>query len=252
MIDVKTLQEWLKARYGFTGHLDGRYGPQTQAAVSQALGQSNWSPARQRVAAEQLVFQASGLYNDVIDGIAGPNTLSARARWIEMSRDYPDQFPPSVQPIETWPRQRDVPTFFGTMGENLHPVVVPWPIFYSGKSIKRNEIAMHKRVVKSALRVFEKVHKAYGDKEIKRLGLDQYSGCFNIRKMRGGSSWSMHSWAIAVDWDSQNNQFTWDHTRASFARAEYETWWQAWEAEGWLSLGRARDFDWMHVQAARL
>lgn len=26
-----------------------------------------------------------------------------------------------------------------------------------------------------------------------------WDGCFNIRKVRGGSSWSLHSWGIAVD-----------------------------------------------------
>lgn len=26
-----------------------------------------------------------------------------------------------------------------------------------------------------------------------------WDGCFNIRLMRGGSSWSLHSWAIAID-----------------------------------------------------
>ena len=31
-----------------------------------------------------------------------------------------------------------------------------------------------------------------------------------------------------------------------------ERWWALWEEEGFVSLGRAGDFDWMHVQAARL
>jgi len=31
-----------------------------------------------------------------------------------------------------------------------------------------------------------------------------------------------------------------------------EAFWKAWEEEGWLSLGRSRNFDWMHVQACRL
>ena len=40
--------------------------------------------------------------------------------------------------------------------------------------------------------------------------------------------------------------------KATFAKPEYERWWQCWEEEGWLSLGRTRNFDWMHVQAAKL
>ena len=43
-----------------------------------------------------------------------------------------------------------------------------------------------------------------------------------------------------------------DSTEAEFAKPEYDKWWECWEDEGWTSLGRTRDFDWMHVQAAHL
>ena len=33
---------------------------------------------------------------------------------------------------------------------------------------------------------------------------------------------------------------------------EYDAWWRCWESEGWVSLGRLRNFDWMHIQAAKL
>jgi hypothetical protein len=36
------------------------------------------------------------------------------------------------------------------------------------------------------------------------------------------------------------------------AQPEYAPFLDLWEAEGFVSLGRARNFDWMHVQAARL
>jgi hypothetical protein len=62
----------------------------------------------------------------------------------------------------------------------------------------------------------------------------------------------MHSWGIAFDFDPDRNQLKWDHTRASFARPEYEKWFYLWEEEGAVSLGRARDYDWMHIQFARL
>ncbi|MCA1748660.1 MAG: M15 family metallopeptidase [Sphingomonadales bacterium] len=70
--------------------------------------------------------------------------------------------------------------------------------------------------------------------------------------MRGGSSWSMHSWGIAIDFDPANNQLRWGRDRARMAKPAYAPFLNAWESEGWISLGRERNFDWMHVQAARL
>jgi hypothetical protein len=70
--------------------------------------------------------------------------------------------------------------------------------------------------------------------------------------MRGGNSYSMHSWGIAIDFDPERNRLNWNSGEARLAKPDCIPFWQAWEAEGWVSLGRTRDFDWMHVQAARL
>jgi hypothetical protein len=70
--------------------------------------------------------------------------------------------------------------------------------------------------------------------------------------MRGGSAWSTHAWGIAIDWNPSSNKLKWGREQATLARPEYDAWWDIWEEEGWLSLGRARNYDWMHVQAARL
>jgi len=35
--------------------------------------------------------------------------------------------------------------------------------------------------------------------------LKTYNGCFNIRRKRGGSKWSTHSWAIAIDLNAKWN-----------------------------------------------
>ena len=85
-----------------------------------------------------------------------------------------------------------------------------------------------------------------------KLRLDRWGGCLNVRKMRGGSSWSMHAWGIAIDFDPDRNQLKWGRDRAVFARPDYDAWWRCWEDEGWTSLGRTKNYDWMHVQAARL
>ena len=111
---------------------------------------------------------------------------------------------------------------------------------------------MHAKVADSVGDVFERVHAHYGSAELKRLRLDLYGGCFFARKKRGGSTWSTHAWAVALDWDPERNQLKWGRDRASLDHSNYDFWWRAWEAEGWVSLGRTRNFDWMHVQAARV
>jgi hypothetical protein len=112
--------------------------------------------------------------------------------------------------------------------------------------------SIHAKAHDSAARVFDKIWNHYGEEGIREIGVDLFGGCYNCRKMKGGTSWSMHSWAIAIDFDPARNKLKWNHLHARLAKPDAEKFWQFWEEEGWLSLGRARDFDWMHVQAARL
>jgi hypothetical protein len=37
--------------------------------------------------------------------------------------------------------------------------------------------------------------------------LQTYDGCFNIRRMKGGGSMSVHSWGLAVDFNAADNPF---------------------------------------------
>jgi len=87
---------------------------------------------------------------------------------------------------------------------------------------------------------------------VRQLGLDLYGGGYALRDKRGGSTPATHAWGIAFDFDPGHNQLKWSDARARFARPDYAAWWQCWEAEGWVSLGRTRNYDWMHVQAARV
>ncbi len=86
--------------------------------------------------------------------------------------------------------------------------------------------------------------------ERRHLGIDVFGGSLNVRKMRGGESYSMHSWGIAIDFDPERNALGWNQSKARLAAADAADFWKIWEGEGWVSMGRARDFDWMQVQAA--
>jgi len=113
-------------------------------------------------------------------------------------------------------------------------------------------ITLHAKVIESAGRAFEAIASAYGPVKRAELGLDLFGGSLNVRRMRGGSAWSMHAWGIAIDFDPERNQLNWGRGKARLAQPDADAFWAAWEREGWVSLGRARNFDWMHVQAARL
>jgi hypothetical protein len=91
-----------------------------------------------------------------------------------------------------------------------------------------------------------------GGIDISKLNLDLFGGCVNVRRMRGGSAWSIHSWGAAIDVDPDNNQLKWGKDKAEFAKKEYNAFWDIVEDEGWVSLGRVKNYDWMHYQAALL
>jgi hypothetical protein len=127
----------------------------------------------------------------------------------------------------------------------------PWKLVAAwDASLDLTNIKCHGKVADSLRTVLEAVHAHYGEAELKRLRLDRFGGCYACRAKRGSDEWSTHAWAIALDWDPDRNQLRWGRDRASLAQPEYDAWWLIWEREGWYSLGRRKNYDWMHVQAA--
>jgi hypothetical protein len=57
----------------------------------------------------------------------------------------------------------------------------------------------HRLVADKFVAVFNDLLSHYGMAKLKELGIDLFGGCFNFRKMRGGTEWSTHSWGIAID-----------------------------------------------------
>jgi hypothetical protein len=255
------------------GPLDGQLGPQTEAALGLALAarRGELAPAhagailggsrRRKVTAYvQLLARDAGIESGPVDGFWGPQTdfafgeLEHLEQFGELPhpwRDFPGPAAnPNGWPVETEAALRDL------FGEPAHPPLVriaaPYPLRLSwdlGTTVTR--IGCHEKVAASLERVLAGVLAHYGPDGVRELRLDRYGGCFNPRKKRGGTSWSTHAWAIALDFDPERNRLQWGRERAAFARPEYHRWWELWEEEGWVSLGRVANFDWMHVQAAR-
>ena len=106
----------------------------------------------------------------------------------------------------------------------------------------------HKLVVDKFEAAFKDILAAYGLPKIKELGIDLFGGCFNFRKMRGGSAWSKHSWGIAIDLDPARNTLKETAKTARFARPEYKQMIDIFYKHGFISLGREKNYDWMHFE----
>lgn len=261
MIDSRSVQYFLFTKGLYKEDLDGIWGPASRTAQDALLRKegvktTGWPDTRKRIAVEQLMFKAAKINPGkeiVVDGIAGPVYGYALELWQNHLRDVeaPKEIVAKLLPV--WPRQKDIADFYGNRGEHQVKLKSPYPLYLDWDlSEIVTSFSIHEKCHDSALRVMENVKDHYGVERIHALGLDQFGGCLNVRKMRGGSSWSMHSWGCAIDWDANRNGLRSNSHTAFLAKAECSRFLDFWEAEGWLSLGRERDYDWMHVQAARL
>lgn len=258
---IEFVQEELKKRGLYTGDIDGLAGTGTQSALDQVSGlDKSWSLPMKIVGFIQLLCQENGIDPGDIDGYWGPSTEYAYNQYIFLKTNgtLPDPWRPEERlPVNPnlWPVQytAEFDAFYGPKGSNLVKMQLPYPMRLAwDTSTVVNSFSCHAKVHDSMQHVLQQVLAHYGIDRIRELKLDLWGGCYNERPIRGGTKWSMHSWGIAVDFDPAHNKLEWGRDKATFARPEYEAWWQLWEAEGWISLGRERNFDWMHVQAAKL
>lgn len=214
-----------------------------------------------------------GLYEGIVDGWDGKHTRAAIKAFqrihglmvdgiagrLTMAEMFPEPIPERDQDIETphgsqnWPRQKDVEKFYGKPGSNQTIIDLPFKMrlaWDTRKVIK--SFSIHEKVHDSALRCFERIADAYDEDMRREIGIDLFGGCLNVRKMRGGNAWSMHSWGIAIDLNPVQNQLRWGKDKARFALPDCNNLHKIFEDEGVVNLGRARGYDYMHFQWARL
>lgn len=268
-MQTRDVQELLKQAGYYNGQIDGDAGRQTMYAV--AITESNaramtvgWPEKRRLIAAGQRVLAAQGYSVGKADGIAGPRTARVLHEWredLEVEK-VSDIVAPVSRPVAKpgqWPTQAQVrsgKSIFGkpgtaecTAGSVLFPVQmeIAWQ---PGQMI--SSAACHRRAEDAFTSIFAEAVKHYGERDFRALGLDQFGGCFNHRNARGGSALSMHAWGIAIDLDPLRNGLKVRRPIARLSQPDADAFWRIVEAHGAVSLGRARGYDFMHMQLATL
>lgn len=167
----------------------------------------------------------------------------------------PPPLEPRVIPIPEISETRSQSEIFETYGEpgdRSNIVKVPSALTLEIawlNGAKRSHLNAHRLVADSLGSIMQAAVEEYGERELRRLRLNQFGGDLNVRKMKGADRWSLHSWGLAVDFDPFNNRYRWDSTKALFAGKEYVQWFDLWRGAGWYPFGPNENFDYMHHQA---
>jgi len=196
-----SFEEWLQSRltsHGFpVGPIDGVIGDKTIAAIK----------------AFQAARSLAQTGKADTETVAALRSTSVGAVGRPAGEDVPA---PAIKAV--WPRQPDVTAFYGAVGTNQTQIEIPFDMWLAwDKSARVRKMTLHQKVAPSALRVLQAVAGLYSAQERKTIGLDLFGGSLNVRKMRGGTAWSMHSWGIAIDFDPERNQLKWGRDKARLA-----------------------------------
>lgn len=241
--------------------VDGEFGPRSMKAARLLLennGVKLGPKADVKIALMQFVLKEAEVATGPIDGIDGPITARAADRWegTNWRSDVQAMVPPDVTlptSLQRWPKYNDIEEFYGKAGTNQILVNLPYPKRLAWDlNTQVTRLKMNKNCAESYIRVQNAILQAYGLKDLIRLRLDITGGMFNHRPMRGGKRLSTHAYGCAEDVDPVMNRLRETSATARLARPEYAEYWKCWTDEGWTSLGKAKNFDWMHVQACRL
>ena len=178
------------------------------------------------------------------DGFWGPKSIKACQRFLRDMMPSPHPFPKEGSSAFT--------KFYGPHGVKdgytppMATITLPFTIYYEGSA--KTVLKAHEKCADSLLRVWKRLAVEYPDTASRRAaGILTYDGLYNPRLKRGSSSsWSMHSWANAIDLDADKNGnlVSWP-VKAVMPFAVMK----CFAAEGWTSAGAFWGRDAMHHQA---
>ncbi len=259
---VKALQEALASVGLYTGRIDGDYGRGTKQGVlelQKALqglrlyhGRIDGDYGRMTRLA---VMHFQRIHPPLIaDGIIGRHTMAAMFPSTYKDRGELDADHTTTRAKASgrhYPHESQISSFYGKVGKNQVRILLPYKMKIAwATDHKIRKITCHKLVAEDLQGIHEDILSHYGMDFIEENGLDLWGGCLNVRKIRGGSRWSTHSWGIAEDINPSQNQLRWHAPRAQLSHKNFEQHWKIVEDHGATSLGRVKDYDWMHKQFA--
>ena len=185
-----------------------------------------------------------------VDGWWGPKSTAAAKKHLRDMMPNPHPFPTQKQV------QNDV-SIYGPHGEKdgsysppTKTIRLPFKLHLYGDSAKKvGTLRPHELVADSLLNVFERLAIVYDSTEArKKAGILDYYGLYNPRPIRGGNIWSMHAYAVAIDFDAPRNKLKWHWPRQAHMPIEAM---ECFAQEGWRSAGAFWSADAMHMDAVR-
>lgn len=159
--------------------------------------------------------------------------------------------------MSSFPKQFECLKLFGNPSapgwgaKNVVRVPVPWKLHMGDTPI--SGIKVNKIAAESLSRVLTSIWNACGHSQARIAGehCDCFSGDWNIRPIRGKATPSMHSYALAIDFDAPHNPLGAMEADTFFKPSSLIV--RAFEAEGWIWGGRWKGRrDAMHFQAAQV
>jgi D-alanyl-D-alanine carboxypeptidase len=131
----------------------------------------------------------------------------------------------------------------------MKKITLPFTLYlYGDRNQPVHSLRPHEKAADAFLEAFEHLEAQYPTEEARnKAGITIYDGLYNPRLMRGSSTtWSMHSWAIALDLNAGPNGLHAHWPRKAVMPFEvYECFAKA----GISSLGWSQNRDAMHAEA---
>jgi len=249
-IDFRLAQQILRKAGEYNGPISG-YNNRDLMDAARRLAPKNIEDAGKLTAACQTVMK-SVVPDIVVDGLYGPQTEAASEKFLEIGvwRKRDERI---VRKSLLWPTYDQLQRFYGPPGTGHATVKLPYTMRLAWDTdTTLDHFTCHRKIVDPLRSIFERALGHYGMDGIRALGLDLFGGCYSNRPMRGGHRLSVHAFAAAVDIDPARNRLRMDHNSARLAQPDAEEWWKIVESTGATSLGRAKDYDWMHFQFCRV